>query len=652
GKQKVIIIGVDGMDPSLSLRMMNAGLLPNLNKLRKQGGFSLLGTSNPPQSPVAWANFINGAGPGSHGIFDFIHRNFHDDQIHPYLGMSETVAGSGYLNYSDYRVGPLNPFNSGGTELKRHGTPFWDYLDKDKIPSTFYNLPSNYPASESNYGNHRCLSGMGTPDMLGGYGIYQHYSEDGPDEMVEAGGMSSKLVLKNEHASLKLLGPDSGMIRPDLCDNAKDSQECEDRRHELAECFIEFDVSRDLSAGAVAIEIQDQKAIVKKNQWSKWLKVDFEQAAPWFLPDPHIGGIVRFYVQDLNPLKIFVSPINADPSAPAIQLTEPSEFIEEMTDSLGLRYTTGFQEDYNALKDGVFSDDDFIKQADIVLEERLKLLDYALNDYDDGLLYFYFSSTDMQAHMLWWDSQEKHPTRSPEEASRCFGYIQRLYSKMDSVIGDILAKYDDKATIMVMSDHGFANFRRQFNLNTFLRDWGYVEPFDCTNVLSNADWSKTLAYGFGINGLYLNLKGREPNGSVEPSDADALKDELIRELEAFKDEDGRQVIKAARRTDKMYSSTNDEVKAITPDIIVGYARDFRASWDTCLGGVSSEIMSNNNEAWCGDHCCDSNEVPGVLFCNKPLGSNAPSLIDIAPTVLNMFGLPVASTMEGKNVLKG
>ena len=76
--QKVIVIGIDGMDPRLCRSMMQSGLLPNLAKMSAKGGFSNLATSMPPQSPVAWANFINGSGPGSHGIFDFIHRHPHD----------------------------------------------------------------------------------------------------------------------------------------------------------------------------------------------------------------------------------------------------------------------------------------------------------------------------------------------------------------------------------------------------------------------------------------------------------------------------------------------------------------------------------------------------------------------------------------------
>jgi len=93
--KKVIVIGVDGMDPRLSESMMKEGLLPNLARIRAAGGFSALGTSIPPQSPVAWANFINGAGPGAHGIFDFIHRHPHDQCNKPFYSAAETLPGAG-----------------------------------------------------------------------------------------------------------------------------------------------------------------------------------------------------------------------------------------------------------------------------------------------------------------------------------------------------------------------------------------------------------------------------------------------------------------------------------------------------------------------------------------------------------------------------
>ena len=154
----------------------------------------------------------------------------------------------------------------------------------------------------------------------------------------------------------------------------------------------------------------------------------------------------------------------------------------------------------------------------MVLEERLALFDYAVDNYDDGLLFFYFSSSDLQSHMFWWDSDDTHPIRSDAEAKKYFGHVHRLYQRLDQVVGDLMDRYGSQATIIVMSDHGFANFGRQFNLNSWLRDLGLSRPARVHVDHDDVDWSQTIAYGLGINGLYLNLKGRERDGIVEPGE--------------------------------------------------------------------------------------------------------------------------------------
>ena len=261
GGKKVIVIGFDGMDPGLSERLMSAGLLPNLERLRKAGGYRRLGSSIPPQSPVAWASFINGAGPGSHGIFDFIHRH-PQEQCVPFFAAAETVAGQGYWEVGDYKLQfDFWPFNHRppATILRREGVPFWDYLDEAGIPSTFYDLPSNYPPSPSRFGNHRCLSGMGTPDMLGTYGTYQHFAEDGPwGTLDEAGGMRSGLVFEKETAKARIVGPANDFLK------------------ESRPVSIEFQVHRDRDANAAAIEVQGHKILLQKGQWSRWTKLDFD----------------------------------------------------------------------------------------------------------------------------------------------------------------------------------------------------------------------------------------------------------------------------------------------------------------------------------------------------------------------------------------
>ncbi|GAG05446.1 unnamed protein product, partial [marine sediment metagenome] len=238
---------------------------------------------------------------------------------------------------------------------------------------------------------------------------------------------------------------------------------------------VDFVVHRDKQAQAAVIEIQEQRIVLKQGQWSDWIKLDFELTMPSVIPNKHISGICRFYLQEVAPnFRLYASPLNSDPSDSYLRITEPPEFIKDISSRLGLFYTTGFQEDHKSLSNKVFTDAEYAVQADYVLQERFRLLEYALENYDDGLLFFYFSSTDLQAHMFWWDSDEKHPTRSAADAKKYFNKIHKLYEKMDSVMGDILKRYGDKATIIVMSDHGFANFKRQFNVNSWLRENGYL----------------------------------------------------------------------------------------------------------------------------------------------------------------------------------
>jgi predicted AlkP superfamily phosphohydrolase/phosphomutase len=632
--KKVIIIGIDGMDPRLSQAMMDAGQLPNLSRLRAAGGFSPLGTSIPPQSPVAWANFINGAGPGSHGIFDFIHRH-PEQQCAPFFSAAETIPGQGGWEIGEYRI-PLDfwPFQHKppATVLRRQGIPFWDYLDEAGVPSTFYDLPSNYPPSPSKCGHHRCICGMGTPDVLGSYGTYQYFAENGPAEpLTEGGGKRFKLTFENETAHARLVGPENSLLKTP------------------EPVHLDFRVHRDRAANAAVIEFPGKRVVLKPGQWSRWVRLNFELSTPTFLPPKTVTGICRLYLQEVAPnFRLYVSPINIDPAAPAVQISEPPGFITDVAKQLGPFYTAGFQEDHKARTNGIFDDEEYLKQATLVLDERFALLEYAIQNYDDGLLFFYFSSSDLQSHMFWWNGDEPHPNRTPEEAQKWFAHIKRLYQRLDSVIGDLYDRYGSVATLIVMSDHGFANFGWQFNLNSWLRDWGYLQPAECTSIMRDVDWSRTRAYGLGINGLYLNLKGRERDGIVEPGEeAEELMTEITNRLvEATRFQD-RPVIRNVYRANQVYAG---DAMALAPDLLIGYHRGFRASWATCLGDLEEDTISKNTAAWSADHCADALEVPGVLWCNQPIRGPNPALVDLAPSILALYGLPTPPTMTGRNVL--
>jgi predicted AlkP superfamily phosphohydrolase/phosphomutase len=631
--KKVIVIGIDGMDPQLSESMMAEGLLPNLARMRASGGFSELGTSIPPQSPVAWANFINGAGPGSHGIFDFVHRH-PEDQCKLFYSAAELMPGEGGWDVGDYRI-PLDfwPFNHKPpvTVLRRQGTPFWDYLDAAGVPSTFYDLPSNYPASPSQYGHHRCICGMGTPDVLGNYGTYQYFGENVPDDPPdEDGGRRAPLRFDNDTAHARLVGPPNSLLK----------------KPESVQ--LDLVIHRDVEARGAVIEVGGRRVVLKQGQWSQWTHLNFALSAPWFLPGPQVSGICRFYLQEVAPVfRLYVSPINVDPGAPAVPISEPRSFVTEVADKLGPFYTTGFQEDHKARSNGIFDDDEYLRQATHVLEQRLALLEYAIQNYDDGLLFFYFSSSDLQSHMFWWTGDEPHPSRTaPGEAAKAHGYIRTLYQRLDAVIGDLHQRYGSVATIIVMSDHGFANFGWQFNLNSWLRDNGYLNPGACTSIRRDVDWSQTRAYGLGINGLYLNRKGREVAGIVERDEVEELIQALTNGLLRVQWRD-QPVIRNVYRADQVYAG---DATALAPDLIVGYHRGFRASWTTCLGDLDEEAISENKAAWSADHCADALEVPGVLWCSRPIRGKNPALVDLAPSILAEYGLATPASMTGRNVL--
>jgi predicted AlkP superfamily phosphohydrolase/phosphomutase len=471
---------------------------------------------------------------------------------------------------------------------------------------------------------------MGTTDLLGSYGKYQYFSEDGPEELYDTGGgMQSGLVFENESARARLVGPDNSMLQKQQA------------------VHVDFLVHRDRSANAAVIEIQGRKLLLKPGEMSVWVKLNFTLATPWFVPDQGVPGICRFFLQEVSPnFRLYVSPINIDPSAPVVKISEPESFIQDVSKELGLFYTTGFQEDYNARKDAVFDDEEFARQANLVLEERLALFDYAVDDYEDGLLFFYFSSSDLQSHIFWWDSEDPHPVREAAEAKKYFDHVRRLYQRLDAVIGELMDRYGSNATLILMSDHGFANFGRQFNVNSWLRAVGYLGPPECTSLFGDVDWSMTAAYALGINGLYVNLKGRERDGFIESHEKPALLTELAAALENVRDFDGSTVIRKVYRAEEVYQG--QETK-FAPDLIIGYARGYRASWATMLGDLTDEVLLDNNSAWSADHCADAAEVPGILFTNRPIAHSSPSLVDIAPSILAEFGLNAPAAMTGKSI---
>jgi predicted AlkP superfamily phosphohydrolase/phosphomutase len=310
-------------------------------------------------------------------------------------------------------------------------------------------------------------------------------------------------------------------------------------------------------------------------------------------------------------------------------------------------------EDTKALSAGVLSNSEYRQQATFVLEERMRFFRHELQRLERGFFFHYFSTLDLSSHVFWRALDPEHPLYSPELAAEQRDFIPWLYGQVDDAIGETLKRVDERTLLFVMSDHGFTSFRRQFNLNSWLMDAGYVRPKvsrvqSVNSFFADVDWQRTKAYGLGINGLYLNLKGREIHGTVSPGrEADDLCRELAERLVAVRDpQTGEAVIAHVHRARDIYSGP---YATEGPDLIVAYNDHYRASWDTILGGFPREVVLDNTDAWSGDHCVASQFVPGVLLSNRPVRAENPGLEDLAPTILAEFGVGVPAEMTGKNL---
>jgi predicted AlkP superfamily phosphohydrolase/phosphomutase len=233
--------------------------------------------------------------------------------------------------------------------------------------------------------------------------------------------------------------------------------------------------------------------------------------------------------------------------------------------------------------------------------------------------------------------------------------IEEQYRRGDEVVGKALEFADEETLVIVASDHGFDSFRRGVNLNTWLFDHGLLALRDGSrpgpdafDLLRGVDWDRTCAYALGLGGIYLNLKGRERQGTVRADDAEALKRSIAGSLSGLVDPaTGAVAVRRVRPREAVYSGP---FVGDAPDLLVDFAPGYRASWGTSLGGVPAGHFEDNTRRWSGDHVIDPQAVPGVLFMNRPYRGAGASLVDLAPTILDALCVPKGPAMEGSSLL--
>ena len=617
--ERAVIMGFDGMDPDLADRFMNEGRLPNLAKLRDKGTFSKLRTTLPAISPVAWSTFMTGVNPGKHNIYDFLARD--TSNYLPFLSSAEIKGPKRHIKIGKYSI----PF--GKTEIKgmRKGTPFWHWLGNAGIFSSVIRVPVTFPPEKF---QGVLLSGMCVPDLKGSQGTFCLCTTRASSDTFREGGVRVPIERKNGVCRSYIPGPDSP-----LAEKAG------------TELRVNFEIRPELGLKSARFVVGSEKFALKVGEYSEWIPAEFKAGLGFTA-----HGICRFYLKELSPqVEIYVTPVNIDPGHPDLPISYPVTYSIYLAKLFGSYATLGLAEDTWALNEHVLDDDAFLAQAYGNHEDRERMLFDALDKTKQGLCTCVFDTTDRVQHMFWRYLEEDHPAARDVPHCQHPPVIQDLYERMDRLIGRVMEKIDDDTLLMVISDHGFKSFARCLNLNAWLHQNGYLTLKDgkteSGDWFEDVDWSRTRAYTMGLNGLYLNIKGREKQGVVDAAEAEALKAELQQKLNGLVDPaSGTVGITGVFIADNVYRGPYTEN---SPDLIVGYGAGYRASWDSVMGKVTGQVFEDNIKAWSGDHCIDPRLVPGVLFSSHKFIAEKPAIVDVAPTILKLFGIALPAHFDGK-----
>jgi len=598
---------------------MSQGKLRNLARLRACGTFRTLGTTLPPISPVAWSSFLTGVNPGKHNIYDFLTPDRR--RYIPELSSARIHGPKRVLKLGRHEI----PLGRPRISLLRKSTPFWHYLAKAGVSCSIIRVPITFPPEKF---SGVLLSGMCVPDIQGTQGTFSFHTTRAT--VRESADNRVVLPFEKQGASFRSYIPGP----PDTLRNGHTS-----------ELRAPFTITPAASKKQASIRIDGRRISVSHGKYSEWVELNFRGGVR-----AGVKGICRFYLKSMEPeLELYVTPVNIHPAHPALPISHPLTYSVYLAKLNGLYATLGLAEDTWALNDGFLEEDAFLQQCYLIHQEREQMFFDALEKATHGVCACVFDITDRVQHMFWRHLGDDHDGAAPHSNDAAVNAIEDLYIRMDHLIGQTMEKISRDDLLLVLSDHGFKAFERGVNLNSWLHQQGYLtlkENSQAGDWLGGVDWSKTRAYALGLNGIYLNVKGRERAGIVEPdSEAARLRMELCEKLQGLVDPETSRV--AILRAFDAMRAYRGPYRENAPDLIVGFGEGYRASWESAQGRVTPSIFAVNRKPWSGDHCIDPSLVPGILFSNWKIAGERHAIIDVAPTVLSVFGVKIPVHMDGK-----
>jgi predicted AlkP superfamily phosphohydrolase/phosphomutase len=615
-------VGLDGMSPVVARRMIDAGQLPNFAELERSGSFQALRSTLPSVSPVAWSTFQTGTNPDRHNIFDFLAR---DKRTYlPVLSSSRIEPPKYSLKLGKRRI----PIGKPRLALLRKSKPFWKVLGEHGIFSIVLRVPVTFPPEKF---RGVMLSGMCLPDLRGTQGSFTYFTTDAASDGTHTGGMRILLQRNGDQIHGAIPGP----VNP-LSDDGKPLE-------------VPFSVIPDKDGKAARLVVPGERVRLEVGRYTPWIKLRFRAGL-----GRKVSGVCRFLLREATPeLKLYMTPLNIDPEKPVLPISHPFIYASYLAKVFGPYATLGLAEDTWALNERVLDERAFLDQAYEIHRERETMFFDALSKVDQGMVACVFDVTDRIQHMFWQYTPEARAAGSRPEPSEHEGAVEECYRRMDEMLGRVRRQLEPKDLLILMSDHGFAAFHTCVNLNAWLHEHGFLVLKDharrCPGYFENVDWPRTKAYALGLGGIYINQVGRERHGCVRPGEE---RQAVIREIV-----DGLLAVEDAKRKCKVVSRVFDTRACYAgpyvdnaPDLIVGFAAGYRVSWDCVVGQFGPEIVRHNEKAWSGDHSVDPGIVPGVIFCSHPIRARAPGIVDIAPTVMEAFGVPIPDYVQGRSLL--
>ena len=651
-KQKLVILGFDGMDPDLARMWMEQGKLPNMAKLAAQGGLYPLETAHSPESPTAWASFATGVNAGKHNIYDFLVRD--TATYLPDLAMVKREPARFLFNYI--------PIARPKLSSTRGGTSFWVTAGRAGVRSSILTVPVTFPPED--VPNGELLAGLPLPDIRGTMGTFYYFATDlsrYEEGNTEFGGILKRLVFDGNVARADIIGPPNPIVGQQtraLRAQGELSDEDKARLSDLdanADVKIPFTITWNREARSANVDLGGQTVHLNEREWSRWIDLEFRVNML-----VKVRGMAQlFLIKAGNDLQLYISPVNWHPQDPPAPMSSPASFATDLYERLGPYRTLGWPEATWPLNEERIDEATFMDDLARAFNDRAETILNRIDARSWDLLVGVIETTDRVQHMMWRLIDPQHPMYDAELARRHGGAIEQVYRQADTFVGQVMARLEPATTVMIVSDHGFHPFRWSVNLNTWLVQNGYMtlqgqqpgdkkldDLFGGGTFWENVDWSRTRAYAMGLGQIYVNLQGREGRGVVAAgAEYEQLLNALVTDLKAMTDpRDGGHVVRNVYKRGDIYSGPyfNDAA-----DLQVGFETGYRTSWQTALGGTPPRLIEPNMKKWSGDHgSYDYLTTAGLLVTNaKPAA--APRIIDIAPTVLKFFGVAIPQDTDGK-----